>query len=91
MADTAIPIQPAAPAVPAQVPVLIKTFQQVDEFGNVSQAQAVMLVDDLGRFQQGLTEKTGRQILMAVRDLHNALILAQGGMLPSVNETLTEE
>ena len=91
MADTGIAIQPSAPATPPPAPVIVKTFQQADELGNIVQIQAVMLVDEFGRYQQLMTEKTGRQLVMAIRDLHQAYIGNDGGMFPAVNETLTEE
>jgi hypothetical protein len=90
MADSNIPIQPSSAPVASPAPVLVKTFQQVDELGNVTQTQAVMLVDEFGRYQQLMTEATGRRLVASIRELHDALISAQGGMLPSANETISE-
>lgn len=70
--------------------MLVKTFQQLDELGNVVQIQAVMLVDEFGRFKQPLTEDTGRAILAAIRELHTAFVDTNGGTYPSASPTISE-
>lgn len=90
MADGSIAIQPAA-AVSTSAPIPVKVFYQVDEFGVTTAIQNVMMIDEYGRVLAPLSEKTGRQILMAIRDLHNAYVCNAGGMSPSANETLQEE
>ena len=92
MADSTIPIQPAAPAAPAAAPTLVKTFQQSDEFGNVVQAQAVTLVDSNGRELLLATRDDMKALITAVRELHAALLEINGGgaMYPSSSSTLSD-
>jgi hypothetical protein len=90
VADGSISVQPAAPAS-TTAPIAVKVFYQTDEFGVVTAIQNMMAIDEYGRFIAPLTEKTGRQILLAIRELHQAYVNNAGGMAPSANETLQEE
>lgn len=80
MAEDVIPVAPASSATAAPT-VGIKCFSMIDGVLRVVDAQAVVLVDVMGRPFQLMSEETGRRIADATEALVN-LIAAQNGQLP---------
>ena len=82
MAETSIPVQPAAAqgAVPA-APLPLKMVQPSDASG--TEIQAVALFDDQGRSVYPLTEATGQRIVQLLSQLVSLQAQANGALLPS--------
>ena len=80
MADSSVPVQPAAP-VQQIAPVAIKTFQVTDQNGNVIQIQGVVLMDDQGRASIPASKNDIVSLIAAIKELHVALVnIAENGM-----------
>jgi hypothetical protein len=82
MAETSIPVQPAAAqgAIPA-APLPLKMVQPSDASG--TEIQAVSLFDDQGRAVYPLTEATGQKIVQLLSQLVSLQAQATGALLPS--------
>lgn len=82
MADQQISVQPASPA-PATAAVQVKVFSAVDLTGAQTLIQAMAVVDETGRPLVLMTDKTGQDLLQAIKDLHQAIVdQGQGGFAP---------
>jgi hypothetical protein len=82
MAETSIPVQPAAAAgalPPAALP--LKLVAPSD--GSSTVIQAVTLFDDQGRALQPMSEATGQRIVQLLTALVAATLQSTGGLLPS--------
>lgn len=82
MADSAVPIQPATPTT-AVAPIGIRTFTVTDSNGNILQLQGFAVVDDQNRSFVPMSESTGQAIVAAIKELHTAFALANGGVGPT--------
>ena len=82
MAETSLPIQPAATTAGAPPPAQpIKMVAPSD--GSGTEIQAVCLFDDQGRAVLPLTEATGQQIVRLLTQLVNQGAVATGGFVAS--------
>ena len=82
MAETSIPVQPAAAqgAVPPP-PLPLKMVQASDSSG--TEIQAVCLFDDQGRAMYPMTEATGQRIVQLLSQLVSMTAQYNGALLPS--------
>lgn len=89
MAETSIPVQPAASGAPVAQPLQLKMITALDGLGGQAgplgmvAIQAMCLVDDQGRIYQPMTEATGQQIVRLLGQLIKTTVeQGQGGFYP---------
>lgn len=80
MAEDVVNIATGQPGT--QPTVGIKAFSMVDPQGRLVEAQAVIVVDELGRPYRPMSEDTGQRLATAIETLANLIADGNGALRP---------